>query len=109
MVHVKRYGNSSVLSHLFSQGVVSGELFVSDREFREKLNVKLPAGHKLANPILRPDPTQYEVVYGIISNMDGPLDIPFFSKVTLRNARRHLTGFGYQVTLAKIRRVNAAN
>jgi uncharacterized protein (TIGR04141 family) len=28
IIHVKKYGGSSVFSHLFSQGVVSGELFV---------------------------------------------------------------------------------
>lgn len=104
MVHVKRYGNSSVLSHLFSQGVVSGELFVSDVEFRRKLNAELPAENKLPDPIGRPNTAEHEVVYGIISNVEGPLDIPFFSKVSLRNARRRLTSFGYRVTLKKIQR-----
>ena len=34
LLHVKRYGASSVLSHLFSQGVVSATLFVQDQQFR---------------------------------------------------------------------------
>ena len=42
MIHVKRYGGSSVLSHLFAQGLVSAELFAGDAEFRKKLNDKLP-------------------------------------------------------------------
>ena len=41
--HVKKYGQSGVLSHLFAQGVVSGELFRSDIKFRQKVNQKLPA------------------------------------------------------------------
>jgi len=35
LVHIKRYGASSVLSHLFSQGVVSAEAFRSEPEFRK--------------------------------------------------------------------------
>jgi len=34
IVHVKHYGGSAVLSYLFSHGVVSGELFIADEDFR---------------------------------------------------------------------------
>jgi uncharacterized protein (TIGR04141 family) len=34
LIHVKRYGASSVLSHLFSQAAISGEAFRADPEFR---------------------------------------------------------------------------
>jgi uncharacterized protein (TIGR04141 family) len=105
MVHVKRYGGSSVLSHLFAQGVVSGELFVSDADFRQKLNAKLPNAHKFPDPSLRPMANQYEIVYAIISESGNPLDIPFFSKVSLRNSKRRLTSFGYNVALQKILKV----
>jgi uncharacterized protein (TIGR04141 family) len=104
IIHVKRYGNSSVLSHLFSQGVVSGELFISDPEFRTKLNAKLPAALRLPDPQSRPAADQYEVVYGIVSKSQRPIELPFFSKVSLRNARRRLMGYGYKVTLKKISR-----
>jgi uncharacterized protein (TIGR04141 family) len=102
LVHIKRYGGSSQLSHLFSQGVVSGELFVSDEGFREKLNEKLPAAHKLADIHARPNATEYEIVFGVISKSNNPLEIPFFSKVSLRNARRRLEGYGYMVSKKKI-------
>ena len=108
IVHIKRYGGSSVLSHLFSQGVVSGELFVSDSEFRQKLNAQLPTENKLSDPSARPKPEEHEVVYGIISNATTPLDIPFFSKVSLRNARRRLTSFGYRVAIKKIQKIGSA-
>jgi uncharacterized protein (TIGR04141 family) len=107
IIHVKRYGNSSVLSHLFAQGVVSGELFISDPEFRTKLNAKLPADLRLRDPKSRPAAEQYEVVYGIVSKSQRPIELPFFSKVSLRNARRRLTGYGYKVTLKKISRTAA--
>lgn len=105
IIHVKKYGGSSHLSHLFSQGVVSGELFAADKEFRQKLNDKLPPDYKLADYNARPDANNYEVVYGIISDSKKSLDIPFFSKVTLRNAHRRLAGYGYQVSIKKIERI----
>lgn len=42
MIHIKRYRGSATLSHLFSQGVVSGELFCAIPEFREGVNGYLP-------------------------------------------------------------------
>jgi uncharacterized protein (TIGR04141 family) len=105
IIHVKKYGGSGVLSHLFAQGVVSGELFASDGEFRRKLNDKLPIGYKLADPAIRPDLARQEIVYAIISKSTDPLDIPFFSKVSLRNARRRLQGLGYSVAKKKILKV----
>lgn len=92
--------------YLFSQGVVSGEAFVGDSDFRKKLNEKLPAALKLSDVASRPDTSQYEVVFGIISNSPAAtLDISFFSKVTLRNARKRLRNCGYLVTLKKIQKV----
>lgn len=102
IIHVKKYGGSSVLSHLFSQGMVSGELFLGDAEFRRKLNARLPRGHKLPTPAMRPDAQEYEVVFAIISKSTNPLDMPFFSKVSLRNARKRLVNYGYIVTKKKI-------
>jgi uncharacterized protein (TIGR04141 family) len=103
LIHVKKYGGSSVLSHLFSQGAVSGELLVSDGDFRSKVIEKLPRGYKQTiSKGVRPDASQYEIVYAIISGSENPLDIPFFSKVSLRNARRRLMSYGFSVTKKKI-------
>ena len=106
MIHVKKFGGSSVLSHLFSQGAVSGELFVSDGEFRAKLDNTLPRGYKVPNPrVTRPNASQYEIVFAIITGSVNPLDIPFFSKVSLRSARRRLVSYGYRVSKKKIQKV----
>ncbi|MFG1404390.1 TIGR04141 family sporadically distributed protein [Xanthobacter sediminis] len=102
LIHVKRYSGSSQLSHLFSQGAVSGELFMQDAAFRAKLNEKLEGPHKLEDPRVRPIPQDYEIVFAIISKSPRSLDIPFFSKVTLRNACRRLEGYGYKVSKKKI-------
>lgn len=102
LIHVKRYSGSGQLSHLFAQGVTSAEIFAGDESFRTKLNDKLPVGHKIADPATRPDTTKFEIVYGIISKSAKDLDIPFFSKVTLKNAKSRLIGLGYKVSINKI-------
>lgn len=108
LLHIKRYSGSQQMSHLFSQGVVSAELFVSDAGFREKVNDKLPASHKLADTSARPNPEDYEVVFTIISKSANPLNLPFFSKVSLRNARRRLRGYGFRVSKKKVRAIGNA-
>jgi uncharacterized protein (TIGR04141 family) len=103
IIHVKHYGGSSVLSHLFSQGVVSGELFIADKEFRKKVNEKLSDSHKIDNTESRPNASDYEIIFAIISSSEKDLEIPFFSKVSLRNAKRRLETYGYKVALQKIK------
>lgn len=102
MIHVKKYGGSSVLSHLFQQGVVSGELFISDATFRNDVNGKLSDGFRLDDTENRPDPAEYEVCYAIMSDIPGGLNIPFFSKVVMKNAVKRLQAYGYKVTMKKI-------
>ena len=102
IIHVKRYGGSSVLSHLMAQGLNSGELFKTDEQFREKVNVKLPGTHQLSDTSKLPEPDEYRIVYAVVSEKTGPLDMPFFSKISLVTARRTLRGLGFKVELAKI-------
>lgn len=102
IVHVKRYGGSGTLSHLFAQGSVSATLFLSDQRFRKEINKLLPTSHSLrtADGPLRAN--NYEVAYAIASKASGPLVLPFFSRVTLRHTCTQLQNMGYRVTLNKI-------
>lgn len=102
IIHVKRYGGSSVLSHLFAQGSVSSELFLTDKNFRSKVNEKLSTSHKFENEEKNPIPSEYQVIFAIISSSNKDLEIPFFSKVSFRNVKRKLEGFGFKVELLKI-------
>jgi len=102
LIHVKYYRSSGTLSHLFAQGHVASEAFVKDEDFRTRLNPKLPKGHKLANPKTRPDPSKYTVVYAIATKKNIPQELPFFSKVTLKNAVKTLRALNYKVELAAI-------
>lgn len=101
-IYVKHYGGSSVLSHLFNQGVVSAELFSSHGSFRKEMNKKVPSAFQVKKPELPIIPEEYKVVFGIISNAEGVLQIPFFSKVSLRNSFRRLRLYRYGVYLQKI-------
>ncbi|MBX3474224.1 MAG: TIGR04141 family sporadically distributed protein [Planctomycetes bacterium] len=104
LIHVKRYGGSSVLSHLFSQGLVSARLTMIDPKFREKVNAELPPSHKLpkdANPI---DASKYEVIYAIASNgKDDTLALPLFSKINLRSAYTQLVQMKFKVSTTVIK------
>ncbi|MFP3355344.1 TIGR04141 family sporadically distributed protein, partial [Pseudoalteromonas sp. SIMBA_153] len=70
--------------------------------YRERLNPKLPDSIKLADAKARPDPQNYSVVYAIATKKKIPEELPFFSKVTLKNALRTLKALNYNVALAKI-------
>ena len=108
LVHVKRYGGSSVLSHLFAQGVVSAELLLRSVDFRKKLNEKLPDSHRLQNPDDRPVPRDFEVVYAVAakSTEEKPA-LPLFSRITLRNASERLQALDIPVSLAFIKIADA--
>ena len=100
LIHVKRYGGSGVLSHLFAQGVVSGQLFASSDTFRRDVNDVLPRGHKLSNWRIKPDTSNYRIVFAIVGGTSKNPALPFFSRLSARNAANMLEGYGYKVALA---------
>lgn len=103
-IHIKRYGKSSVLSHLFSQGFVSGQLIQLDSDFRKKFKDKLKGQFaSLVKVDVRPVAKEYSVIFAVISNDPSEkLNLPFFSRVNFNNTARILDGFGYDVRLLKI-------
>jgi len=104
IIHVKKYGGSSVLSHLFSQAVVSGECFLHEPEFREQVNKLLPQDFKFADTVAQPAPKDYEICIAVMSKEKGALELPFFSKVSIKHAVKALRNQGYNVTKLKIER-----
>jgi uncharacterized protein (TIGR04141 family) len=107
LVHVKRKTRSASLSHLFNQGLVSSELLVQHRPFREGSRSKvaeIDPGKEGVIPLDGFDPTAFEVVYAVIAK-DGtvlPDDLPLFSKITLAETSRRLQDIGYGVSVAAI-------
>lgn len=108
LIHVKIYGKSSVFSHLFSQGFVSGQLLQIDAEFRQKIKDKLVHPYSdLITVNTRPAEKEFTIVFAVISDTAGnDLYMPFFSRVNLNNTAKILKGFGYSVEILKIH-VNA--
>jgi uncharacterized protein (TIGR04141 family) len=102
LIHVKRYGASSVLSHLFSQAIVSGEAFRADPDFRDGALARLAEPFQLFKRDQMPQPAVFQIVFAIISGKSEPLQLPFFSRVNLRQASRRLRAFGYRTSLLKI-------
>lgn len=103
MIHVKRYGSSRVLGHLFSQGVNAGQLFLTDAGFRAKVNEELGDGFRLSDPTKRPPAQRYRVVFAVVSDRPGKLAVPFFARLSLRNAYKLLVGTcGYRIAKTKI-------
>lgn len=104
IIHVKRYGGSLSLNNYFGQVVVSGRVFLTDLGFRKKINSKLMDDYKLKGiESKKIDASSYKVVIGIISSCDDELvQIPFFSKVSIRSTRKMLEAFGYDVSLKRV-------
>ncbi|WP_047534854.1 TIGR04141 family sporadically distributed protein [Methylotenera sp. N17] len=102
IIHVKNYSGSSVLSHLFNQAFVSAECFISSADFREQVNQKLGEAFKLKGHPNKPESSGFEVCIAIMSKKVGTLDLPFFSKVSLKNAITSIANLGYKVTKLKI-------
>lgn len=102
-IHVKNYKSSAVLSHLFYQGVVSAEAFF-DYEFRLKVQEQLNRGFTISLD-RHISPSDYEVVY-VIAKKNAKAktlpEIPFFSKVSYRNASKRLQRYGYKVSITAI-------
>jgi uncharacterized protein (TIGR04141 family) len=102
IIHVKRYSGSGTLSHLFSQASVSGQLFKSDAEFRKKVNTKLPASHRLADPKAPIPQGNYRVVIAIVGGPASCTKLPFFSRVTLKHTFTQLGAYGYKVAVSHV-------
>lgn len=103
LIHVKKSSGSGVLSHLFNQGVVSGQ-FLLEEEFRSLCRDRTDGDYR--NIFRTPfDPSKMMITYGIISARANklPEELPFFSKQTLINAADLLRKFNYGVDLAPIK------
>lgn len=106
LYHVKDYHGSATLSHLFSQGTVSGRLLL-EQDFRQEIVTKYPhlPGNVIQSAAIAPN--NFEVVYAIICEPARtiPGGLPFFSKVRLVEAAKELRRMGYtNVSVAKIPR-----
>jgi len=98
MIHVKRRkGGSSALSHLFGQALVSGLLLAREPQYVDAVRQMLAKqGRNLPS---RVKPTDYPIVLALmmpeLTGNQG--NLPFFSKVNLREHARPLQTAGFAV------------
>jgi uncharacterized protein (TIGR04141 family) len=101
-IHVKHYGGSAPLSHLFNQGLNSAELVKNDSTFVEKANEKIHEqqghdGHDISKGCVN------QVVYAIISEASSnPPRIPFFSRISYNQAAKRLQSMGIECKIGAI-------
>lgn len=112
LIHVKKRSSSGTLSHLFSQGSVSSDLFLQDSDLRAAVRQRLTELNKPAHaaliPVGRPTSSAYEVVYAIIAapgRAGWPPPLPFFSSVNLMHHARRVQNLGFDVSLQYIRQL----
>jgi uncharacterized protein (TIGR04141 family) len=101
---VKKYGGSSDLSHLFSQGGVSADLFYHMPEYRHFTAVQVNNGWAVPFDPDNDRPNGLKLVYAIAcpERFELPHDLPFFSQVNLLTFRKKVRPLGFEVELAKI-------
>lgn len=99
LVHVKKYGASSVLSHLFLQALNSAELIANKKE-REKIISYYQENYQIEIP----DEVVFNIVMAIITTADLQegeyLKIPFFSKMSIVSVVNKLESFGFMPKIA---------
>lgn len=102
-IHVKKYTGSAVLSHLFNQGLVAAECLKSDGNFRDQVNKSLDTDFLIPSSKDNFELNKYEVVFVIAQkNYKRKPDIPFFSKVSLRNVGTTLSLLGFKYSIIGI-------
>lgn len=108
LIHVKKRGSSSTLSHLFSQGLVSGQLLVGEGEFRAEATAVVSTLDSSFTGSIPADPPQRgecEVGFVVVSRSKkhGASALPFFSQVNLRSQAKVLQGLGFTVSFLEVR------
>ena len=108
-IHLKDGHSSGPISHLWSQGVVSAEAFVSDAKFRKELRAKVKSlgrgfEEHLPKSTDRVVRENYGIVFGVMRKpyADGSIDLPFFSKVSLQAAAERIGQFGIPLAIELI-------
>ncbi len=107
LIHAKKRGASSTLSHLWSQGTVSMEALLGDEDFRARVRSKIEEldPNYAATISTTPKGTDFTVVYLIIGIEEGDdawKSLPFFSQVALVQAMRTLNTMGVGIEFAGV-------
>lgn len=111
-IHIKPFKASSTLSHLFSQGAVSADLFQVDQGYRTEAKKKVALANKSLASLIptrvgQIDMAPFEIVYAIIwKRHSGPgpwqIALPFFAQLNLMQTAQRMKLKSFNVTLKLI-------
>jgi uncharacterized protein (TIGR04141 family) len=101
IIHVKHYGGSSVLSHLFAQATTGVDMLLNCPEVIPQIEEHLEETY-LSFHFDPLSSRKHIIVLAVIQSREGDLHLPFFSKVNLRHHARDMQNKGFTVELAKI-------
>lgn len=104
LIHVKKGGSSSTLSHLFAQGLVSAKILSNDIKLKNHIN-KFSKSKLGPNYIKAKDKnSDFEVIFAIIDKRNSNFEdiLPFFSMVNLSQVLNELETMNYNYSLMKI-------
>ena len=113
LIHVKRKGKSSVLSHLFLQVANSCELLRRSTPAWQQLSL-LIREHAANDPIIasieaahaaaRKRETELEVAFAFLGDWRGKTitSLPLFSRISMVNEARRVSNLGFKPTVALI-------
>lgn len=114
LIHIKDKTDSSRLSHLFNQGLVSAVTLKRDAPFRDRVREQIgnqPGGNDYGDVIAASTETMtagdHKVVLGVLVNASGATEpaLPFFSLISFRHAARRIADeLGYKVAFAWIKK-----
>lgn len=107
-IHVKNKGQSAQLSHLFAQGKVSAECFISDESFRKQVSERASEefGSEVFDYKKKPASNEFEIIYAIIDDKDTDLEtkLPFFSKVNLMLTAQELDRMHFPCSICLVKK-----
>jgi uncharacterized protein (TIGR04141 family) len=113
LIHVKRKGKSSVLSHLFLQAANSCELLRRSELAREQLSSlireraaddNIVTAIEAAHASAQNRESEIEVAFAFIGNWRGKTitNLPLFSRISMVNEARRVSNLGFRPTVAMI-------
>ena len=103
---VKKYKSSAALSHLFMQGIVSAELLVESKDYRKKIQSSVKGKDKFKEFLQIDNLNRKDItyVYAICMQTEGKIsaNLPFFSKISLRQSIKNLEKLNFNVKIIRI-------
>ncbi|WP_347304282.1 DUF6119 family protein [Croceibacterium sp. TMG7-5b_MA50] len=111
-IHIKDKSESSRLSHLWNQGLISAVTLKRDPLFRDEARTVIadqPNGAAYVNIIADSnssfDPSKHKIVFGVLVSGKREPNLPFFSLISFRHAARRISAeLGFPVAFSWIKK-----